>query len=649
MNLLRLIILFLYFLMVISAYTQEIPSDSALQLNEVVISASRLNDFSTASKIQMIDSTSLKLYKTGNLSNILENESPLYIKSYGPGSLATGSFRGGSANQTAILWNGFNLNNPMNGQTDFSLIPNSFINNVKIQYGGTSALWGSGAVGGSIHLNNTAQFNQCLTVTTGGFLGSYSNYGQNIGIEISKTKWISSIKLFNTSAKNDFKYYNIRISGSPEQKQTNAELKGYGFLSENYIRLSNRQKLHFHFWYQNTDRNIPPIMLQNISTANQKDESYRVSAQWQRNSKKIIWLARTAYFNEHYAYSDDSNYPSFLSRSQTFITETESKIMIHSSHLLNMGINNTFVKAESEGYESNPHQNSFALFASYRFQSKNKRLHAIASARQEMVSSLDIPATFSLASNYTISKWLKIKGSISKVYRLPSLNDIYWEPGGNINLLPENGYSEEAGIILKPSFKSNKIKLNSEITLFNRNVDNWIIWLPGGLSYWSPQNIMEVWSRGLETNNELLIIQKKLKISCRILTNYVVSTNEKPKTENDASVDKQLIYVPMYSGHGKLTLTYKKFLLGYNHSYTGYRYTSADNSEYLEPFMLGSIYASFTTRFDRYNLDIFFKVNNLYNEQYQLILNRAMPLRNYITGISIQFKPRHILFQSNNH
>ena len=105
-------------------------------------------------------------------SRAARNESPIFIKSYGLGSLATTSFRGGSASHTAILWNGFNLGSPMNGQLDLSLVPVSLANNVSIQYGGAGALWGSGAVGGAILLNSEPEFDQGLTVDAGTAFGS---------------------------------------------------------------------------------------------------------------------------------------------------------------------------------------------------------------------------------------------------------------------------------------------------------------------------------------------------------------------------------------------------------------------------------------------------------------------------------------------
>lgn len=634
MNFLKLFVFHWCVLLTLPGFTQLQDTDSIIHLQDIIITAKRQHDFSAGTKTQIIDSLTMNRYHTYSLSTLLENESPLFIKSYGAGGLATSSFRGGSANHTAILWNGFNLNSPMNGQLDLSLIPNGFVNSVSIQHGGTSALWGSGAVGGIIHLNNDALFNKGITASVETSMGSFANYQENMQVEVSKTKWISSLKIFNNTAKNNFPYFNTQIIHSPKLRLSNAELRQHGFLAENYFRMNDRQKINIRFWYQNTDRNIPPIMLQTINKSTQKDESYRLTSEWQRVGEKAIYMARMALFDENLIYSDYAyNYQS-VSHSQTMISEIESKIKLSKNHLLDVGLNYTFAQALSDAYPNKPKQNREAVFASYRVISANEKLQSVLSVREERMGNSFIPFTYSLGSDYEIFKWCMAKANVSRVYRIPAFNDLYWVPGGNINLLPESGYCQELGV--KHNSINSKINLSFEATVFNRNMDNWILWLPGS-AYWSPQNIMKVWSRGMETHAEVGFRAGQLKLKIAVFTNYVVSTNEKSKMENDASIGKQLIYVPMYSGHGKISVEYKDFILSYLQNYTGYRYTSTDNEEYLKPYFISNIYAAYKVTFNKYSMNIFAQANNIFNAQYQVLLNRAMPLINYQVGISMRF------------
>ncbi len=608
-----------------------------IALHKVVIVAPRLSDFASGLKTQAIDSATMARYRSADLGTLLGQESPLFIKAYGPGSLATSSFRGGSANHTAVLWNGFNIGSPMNGQLDLSLVPVGFADDIKLQYGGSSALWGSGAVGGAILLNNRPVFDHGFSADAGIAFGSFEDRRQHVGISISKPKWISSIRLFNATARNDFKYLNTDEPTATEQRQRNAELEQHGLLGENYFRLNARQQINLRFWYQYNDRNIPPTLLEKSSTANQRDESYRASTEWQRTGDRVNSYVRAAWFDERLHWDGTETDTAAFSRSKTVIAEAEMRIKLNNGRQrINIGLNNTFAEARSDGFPERRQQDRTALFASYRINTANRRSNTTLSLRQEMVAQALVPFTWSLGSEYALRKWLTAKANVARVYRIPTFNDLYWTPGGNPDLLPESGYSGEVGLAAKGE-ASARVSVTAEGTVFQRTMDNWIIWLPSG-AYWGPRNIMNVWSRGVELRGELAWRVSHTTIKLAAMTNYVVSTNQTAKSANDASVGKQLIYVPMYSGHGKLSVGYKGLLATAGANYTGYRYTSTDNRSFLEPYVLWNAAVSYRiTHGKKYSVSLMLQGFNLMDADYQVMLNRPMPLRNFQAGLSVQF------------
>lgn len=620
----------------------QTPQDTVLRIGEIIISDSRLNSFSDGTKIQTCDSAALEEFNQGNLADLLIEETGIFIKTYGLGSIATSSFRGGSAQQTATLWNGFNINSPMNGQLDFALVQGGLSNSVKIQYGGTSALWGSGAVGGTIHLNNVPVFDKGVTTSAGFEAGSFRTFRERVTFEISKRRWISGLKFSHTSAKNNFPFTNYFLPGNPELKQSNNELKQYSVLSENAFLINKKQKLNLFFWYQHADRNIPPTMLQTSNQSNQKDESYRVTSEWQFSEKKKQFFIRAAYFDENITYSDTSYDYYTYSRSQSVIAEAETKLTFSDRHFLNVGVNNTFIHAlaasegSDEGYADGAERNQCALFASYKFTSRNKKYSMSASARQELLQDEFVPFTFSVGTDMKLLKWLWAKASVARVYRVPTFNDLYWVPGGNSGLLAESGFSEDIGLRVFTQTKNQNFSFSLEPTFFNRNIDNWIIWLPTQ-GYWTPQNIMKVWSRGLEADVVFTTEISKVKFTLSAMTSYVLSTNEQSKTANDASVGKQLIYVPKFKVNGKFSVEYQGFKLLYRHNYTSARYTSTDNSDELPAYHVASIRLSKKLQIQSWELSAFVEIENLYNENYQVILSRPMPLRSYCGGITVQF------------
>lgn len=610
-----------------------------VQLDVVEIRAERLQDFSAGSKILKIDSATLAEHQHQSLADVLSSESTLFIKTYGQGSLATSSFRGAGAAHTAVLWNGFNLNSSMNGVLDFSLVPIDFMNEIKIQYGGSSSLWGSGAVGGSIHLNFVPKFNEGFKSELALSGGSFGSVREKINLEWSGKKIVSKITFLNSKAQNDFTYINPYLSDSSEVRQNNAKVKTLGIINENHFKLAGKQSINVIAWLQETTREIPPTYFQNNSAAKQLDKFLKLSSQWNLNLKKLSLTARIGYFNEFLNYQDSSSNINSNNASQNLIGEMEGTWKINKGHKITGGWNQTYLWAKVDAYTSIAQQNKTSLFSAYQFQNSKQNFTLQLSARQEWMDGKRVPFVYSGGVNWKIFRLIETYIQAAKVYRLPNFNDRFWTPGGNPNLSPESGYSQEAGLRIKKHFLKNTIEFSWDGCIFNRNINDWIVWLPdpNGAPYWTPQNIMEVWSRGAETHTQLQYSIRKFKVQLSVNTNYVLSTNEKTLNANDESKGKQLLYVPMYSGNGKLQVSYANVGISYRHSYTGYRYTSSDNTEYLSPFDLGSLGLFYNKNYKKLMLTTFFQIENLWNKSYQLMEARPMPMRNYSLGINLSY------------
>ena len=96
---------------------------------------------------------------------------------------------------------------------------------------------------------------------------------------------------------------------------------------------------------------------------------------------------------------------------------------------------------------------------------------------------------------------------MAKSFRLPTLNDLYWLPGGNLDLQPEFGNTFELGIDFQS--KNSLYDLQIHSGLFSNRVKNWIVWIPGN-GYWKPENVQKVKSEGIELSVNLNINVSKL-------------------------------------------------------------------------------------------------------------------------------------------
>lgn len=598
---------------------------------EVIISSPRLNDFSTGSKIVSIDSSILLNNSTNTLAELLANQSSVFIKSYGISGLASTSFRGFGYSQTAILWNGFNIGSSMNGGQDLNLLPVNFANTVKLQFGGAGALWGSGAIGGSIHLNNKPNFNKGFTLDLTYSKGSFDDHQLNLGFGISKKRYISSLKFLQHQAENNFPFINTAKFGKPIELFQNSQFKQYGFLQENYFNLSDKQIVNLRIWFQSNDRNIPNSISSSIGKAYQFDNALRITSEWQLTQLRATYIGRIASFTEHLDYFDPTLKLISKSKSQSIITEFESKIKINENQFLNIGINNTFNEAQTKNYSLSPIQNRTSVFSSFQIKNQKSTFKSTISARQEFVSNGLNPFTYSLGSELWISKYLKLRGSVSKNYRLPTFNDLYWGQGGNPNLVSESGLSEEFGLAYISC--KDKFAIEFENTLFNSNVNNWISWTPDDNGIWSPQNIAQVWSRGLETDLKLYYTIGKIDLNLNTHFQYILTTTE--KSNSIETLHKQLMFTPKHKLFSSFNIKYKGYSLLTTLNYVGYRYSNTDNSNFIPSYYTLNIEFNKSFIIKNQSFKSFIQLNNITNSSYQIITFFPSPMRNYQVGISI--------------
>ena len=155
---LRGLILILVFLAYSTLYSQGIQ-DSVFQIDGVEVRAERIFVKEQAGmKETEIDSVIFKDKVNLSLSDLLSENTAVFIKNHGRGALATASFRGTDASHTRVNWNGIIINSPMAGMVDFSLIPVYIIDELNLKHGSASMEYQSGGIGGSINIQNSVNW-----------------------------------------------------------------------------------------------------------------------------------------------------------------------------------------------------------------------------------------------------------------------------------------------------------------------------------------------------------------------------------------------------------------------------------------------------------------------------------------------------------
>ena len=157
-----------------------------IMLPEVKLIESKIATHDVGTNIDVIKTNSLSEGSSINLANLISSSSSLYIKKYG--ALATSTFRGTTSSHTLVLWNGIPINSIANGLSDFSGIYCHNFSQIDIIKGGNASVFGSGAIGGTVHLNSNTILAQKDELSFSSTLGSYGLSSHSIGFKIKKGK-----------------------------------------------------------------------------------------------------------------------------------------------------------------------------------------------------------------------------------------------------------------------------------------------------------------------------------------------------------------------------------------------------------------------------------------------------------------------------
>ena len=248
-----------------------------------------------------------------------------------------------------------------------------------------------------------------------------------------------------------------------------------------------------------------------------------------------------------------------------------------------------------------------------------------------------LPA-YSLGAEYRIHDDLAVL-RLSTAYNVhaPTLNDLYWNPGGNPALQPEKGFSQEAGVRVRSH--RGCFWYTVELTGYYSDIRNWIVWQPVSGSYiWTPRNLQRVRSYGVEAEGSISCVTGSWVNRLQFGYGYTPSVNRTRHGDKDATVNRQLPYIPRHKGHLHYRLEVKGFAFHYGISYTGKRYTTTDESYYTPAYWLHN--ASLSWRIGWRNecaVEIRFVADNLLNVYYESTKSYPMPLRNFSGSLLFSF------------
>ena len=608
-------IIFIFLVSITTGAWSQSALDSLQQLDEVILKTDMgLNRFSQTQKTEQLSDTILTR-SAASLTDVLNYNSLIYFKENGLGMVSSASFRGTTAQQTAVVWNGININSQFNGQTDFNTINIRNFDDITVRSGGGSVLYGSGAIGGTIHLNNQLKFNQGFKNSLLLRYGSFNTWDGSFKSGMSSDKFAINFEMSRTNSKNDYDFVDS------EKQNTNGNYYNQSISANVAYKINAKNTLKLYSYLYDGERHFSQIFASETPTKYQ-DFNTRNLMEWVGLYNQFTSRLKLAYITEDYNYFANINKENSTgAEAKTIIVKHDLAFKVHKKLLLNSVIDVTQTMAEGSSIENESRTiTSFNLLLKHNITS---RLLYEVSFRKELTKNYKTPFLFHVGVNYTPFEFYTMTLNVSRNFRMPTFNDLYWEGSGNKELNPEDSYQVEMG----HAFQYKGISLS--LTGYYNDIQDMIRWIPTASS-WKPINTDHVKTYGLET--KLAIKQQFQQHQFRLGASYGYTISENQQTK------KQLIYVPNHKAAGYFNYTFKRVSTYYQLLYVGDVFTLSDNNpKYtLDAYTVSNIgaeYALGATKQHRFGIQI----KNLFNENCQSVANRYMPGINYNFYFNLNF------------
>lgn len=562
------------------------------------------------------------------LEQVIQNHTQAHVRNYGVGSSASIALRGSAAAHTEVYWNGINLNSPTHGQSDLSLIPSFFFDEMEMSHGISSLMEGAGAIGGLINLDQEGIPDDGKNVELTSSGGSYGNYRNKVVGSMGNEKVRGRVRLYQHSARNDFSYKNTSKPDNPTESLDNAALSQYGIMGEGELEISENSQIGVNQWYFDSDRELPsPIHVQSREEE-QTDRNYRGVVNYQFQNEDHTFRSMAGYVDDYLLY---------INPSSDIYSETEVSRFIGGSDYsysqgdfrLGAGVKGQINKAVTEGYPDGVRRDVLSSRANLFYQLTSD-IHGGIVLRQELSNRETSPLLPGLVLSWRLLRGhptLTLTAEASRNYKEPSLNDLYWEPGGNPDLQPEQSRELEMGLDFRHTLFDQRLTLTNETNVFYREVENKIVWEPGVSGNWGAQGFSEVFSNGLENHLTAQVNFEELEVGLRgvyAFTNSLTGENE-----------NQLIYLPRNTLRGNLFGKWNDWEFSLSSTYTGRQYLNSSNTRYLPGYELfhSGISRSFEWGGHSFNTGI--NLRNVMDKDYQTIANRPMPGRHFEVFLSL--------------
>ena len=228
-------------------------------------------------------------------------------------------------------------------------------------------------------------------------------------------------------------------------------------------------------------------------------------------------------------------------------------------------------------------------------------------------------------------KNLTFRAFYKRIFRMPTLNDLYYTFIGNKYLKPEFTTQYDVGLTWDKAFVKGPFKkIGFTLDAYYNEVENKIIATPASNQFqWTMINLGLVGIRGLDAALSAAFALGPVNADTRVTYTYQKAQDF---TDPDSPwYGGQIPYIPWHSGSVVTGFDWRRWHLNYSFIYTGERYESVANipENHAQPWYTSDLSLSRTFQTGNSQLKGTLEVNNLFNQQYEVVQCYPMPGTNF--------------------
>ena len=648
-----------------SAFANGETQDSVRvhHIQEVVVT-SRLISRETIPS-QTLGGEELKKLNSLSVADALRYFSGLQLKDYGGvGGIKTVNIRSMGTNHLGIFYDGIELGNAQNGQIDLGQFSLDNVEEISLYNGQRSAIFQPASDfgnAGSVYIRTKAprfmmgrRYNLLVRAKYGSsdtFRFS-SLWEQKLSDHISSSL---STSVLTSSGRYKFRYRRVTEDNTVAYDTTAVRHNGdiWAFRIEENVRGGiadgywNVKAYTYH-----SERGIPGAIVNNVWRRGERQWDHNTFGQtvFQKSfgdkfSTKA--LAKYAYYVTRYVNNDETQiHVDNTYRQQEMYFSTSNVYEILSKWSVSMSYDFKWNKLNANMVDfAFPHR--YSNFVSLATALTLSRIQAQASLVEQVVKDhVKYGASSSSRSTLTPaffvnvypfeSKLLAVRAFAKKSFRMPTFNDLYYADMGNSKLNPESALQYDLGFVLNKDWKQGIFDhFRLQVDGYYNTVHDKIVAYPKGQQFrWTMLNLGKVHIKGVDAMAEVgLEPAKDWKVTARLQYTY---QDARDVTDPNTSYYKdQIPYIPWHSGSAILGLSWREWDLSYSFIYSGERYSQQENILYnhLQPWYTHDMSVVYHARRWSARLD----VNNIFSQDYDVILNYPMPKRNYMLTLEYNF------------